>query len=57
MDSLAGDVNSGMGKLRASPSSHYNNCPQKEERGIIMMLILAELVMDTPKAVPLLPES
>ena len=29
MDSLAADVNSGMGKLRASPSSHYNNCPQK----------------------------
>ena len=29
MDSLAADVNSGMGKLRASPSNHYNNCPQK----------------------------
>jgi len=29
MDSLDADVNSGMGKLRASPSNHYNNCPQK----------------------------
>ena len=29
MDSLAADANAGMGKLRASPAKHYNNCPQK----------------------------
>jgi len=33
MDSLAADANSGIGKLRATPSGHYNNCVQKGGKG------------------------